>query len=124
MSNKKINIVIIDDEDQILTMLSKFLSRDPDYSIKTYANPLNAIAAVNKDTDIILLDIMMPQLNGIEALPKLLEKNPQVKILMMTAYSTLDKVLNAHRYGAHDYIMKPFSSLDALGKKVKELLNK
>ncbi|MGD9717698.1 MAG: response regulator [Sulfurimonadaceae bacterium] len=124
MSNKKINIVIIDDEDQILTMLSKFLSRDPDYSIKTYANPLNAIAAVNKDTDIILLDIMMPQLNGIEALPKLLEKNPQVKILMMTAYSTLDKVLNAHRYGAHDYIMKPFSSLDALGKKVKELLDK
>ena len=124
MSNKKINIVIIDDEDQILTMLSKFLSRDPNYSIKTYANPLTAIAAVNKDTDIILLDIMMPQLNGIEALPKLLEKNPQVKILMMTAYSTLDKVLNAHRYGAHDYIMKPFSSLDALGKKVKELLNK
>jgi Response regulator containing CheY-like receiver, AAA-type ATPase, and DNA-binding domains len=105
-------------------MLSKFLSRDPNYSIKTYANPLNAIAAVNKDTDIILLDIMMPQLNGIEALPKLLEKNPQVKILMMTAYSTLDKVLNAHRYGAHDYIMKPFSSLDALGKKVKELLKK
>jgi DNA-binding NtrC family response regulator len=124
MSNKKINIVIIDDDDQILTMLSKFLSRDPNYSIKTYANPLTAIAAVNKDTDIILLDIMMPQLNGIEALPKLLEKNPQVKILMMTAYSTLDKVLNAHRYGAHDYIMKPFSSLDALGKKVKELLKK
>jgi DNA-binding NtrC family response regulator len=124
MSNKKINIVIIDDEDQILTMLSKFLSRDPNYTVKTYANPLTAIAAVNKETDIILLDIMMPQLNGIEALPKLLEKNPQVKILMMTAYSTLDKVLNAHRYGAHDYIMKPFSSLDALGKKVKELLNK
>jgi len=124
MSNKKINIVIIDDEDQILTMLSKFLSRDPNYTVKTYANPLTAIAAVNKETDIILLDIMMPQLNGIEALPKLLEKNPQVKILMMTAYSTLDKVLNAHRYGAHDCIMKPFSSLDALGKKVKELLNK
>ncbi|MDD2566353.1 MAG: response regulator [Thiovulaceae bacterium] len=124
MSNKKINIVIIDDEDQILTMLSKFLSREPNYTVKTYANPLTAIAAVNKETDIILLDIMMPQLNGIEALPKLLEKNPQAKILMMTAYSTLDKVLNAHRYGAHDYIMKPFSSLDALGKKVKELLNK
>ncbi|MDD3816779.1 MAG: response regulator, partial [Thiovulaceae bacterium] len=67
MSNKKINIVIIDDEDQILTMLSKFLSREPNYTVKTYANPLTAIAAVNKETDIILLDIMMPQLNGIEA---------------------------------------------------------
>jgi DNA-binding NtrC family response regulator len=42
----------------------------------------------------------------------------------MTAYSTLDKVLNAHRYGADDYIMKPFDSLDALGKKIQEILKK
>ncbi|MDY0116878.1 MAG: response regulator [Sulfurimonadaceae bacterium] len=124
MNTKKINIMIIDDEDQILTMLSKFLSRDENYSIKTFANPLSAIASIDKNTDIILLDIMMPQINGIDALPKILEKNPNVKILMMTAYSTLDKVLNAHRHGAHDYIMKPFSSLDALGKKVKEILHK
>jgi DNA-binding NtrC family response regulator len=67
---------------------------------------------------------MMPQMSGLDALPKLLEKNPKVKVLMMTAYSTLDKVLNAHRYGATDYIMKPFSSLDALNKKIEEVLKK
>lgn len=116
--------MIIDDEDQILTMLSKYLSRENNYAIRTYSNPINGIAAIDKTTDIILLDIMMPQINGIDAIPKILEKNPNVKILMMTAYSTLDKVLNAHRHGAHDYIMKPFSSLNALGKKVKEILNK
>ena len=94
-------------------MLEKYLSRDGGYKVRTFNNPLNAIASLPKDTDLILLDIMMPQMNGLDALPKLLEVN-----------STLDKVLNAHRHGATDYIMKPFSSLDTLGKKIKEVLKK
>lgn len=43
---------------------------------------------------------------------------------MMTAYSTLDKVLKSHKQGAENYIMKPFPSLDALGQKVRTLLEK
>lgn len=124
MSSEIKNIVIIDDEADILTMLEKYLNRDGGYRVKTFSNPLNAISSLPKDTDLIMLDIMMPQMNGLDALPKLLEKNPNVKVLMMTAYSTLDKVLNAHRHGATDYVMKPFSSLDALGKKIKEVLKK
>lgn len=124
MSTQQKNIVIIDDENDILQMLEKYLARDGGYRITTYSNPVNAISSLPKDTDLILLDIMMPQMNGLDALPKLLEKNPKTKILMMTAYSTLDKVLNAHRYGATDYVMKPFSSLDELGKKIKEVLKK
>ncbi len=124
MSNEIKNIVIVDDENEILQMLEKYLSRDGGYKVRTFNNPLNAIASLPKDTDLILLDIMMPQMNGLDALPKLLEVNPEAKVLMMTAYSTLDKVLNAHRHGATDYIMKPFSSLDALGKKIKEVLKK
>jgi DNA-binding NtrC family response regulator len=125
MSSKTIkNIVIIDDENDILSMLEKYLTREGGYSIKTFNNPLNAISSLSKETDLILLDIMMPQMNGLDALPKLLEKNPNVKILMMTAYSTLDKVLNAHRHGANDYIMKPFSSLNELGKKIQDILKK
>lgn len=124
MSTQQKNIVIIDDENDILQMLEKYLARDGGYRITTYSNPVNAISSLPKDTDLILLDIMMPQMNGLDALPKLLEKNPKIKVLMMTAYSTLDKVLNAHRYGATDYVMKPFSSLDELGKKIKEVLKK
>lgn len=118
------NIVIIDDESDILNMIERYLSRDGEYKVRTFNNPINAIASLPKDTDLILLDIMMPQMNGLDALPKLLEVNPKAKVLMMTAYSTLDKVLNAHRHGATDYVMKPFSSLDALGKKIKEILSK
>lgn len=117
------NIVIIDDEVEILNMLEKFLSREG-YSVKTFNNPITAISSLRADTDIILLDIMMPQMNGLDALPKLLEKNPKAKVLMMTAYSTLDKVLKAHREGADEYIMKPFSSLGVLGKKIEEMLRK
>ena len=124
MSEKQINIVIIDDESDILQMLEKYLSREGGYKVKTFTNPTVAISSLPKETDLILLDIMMPQMNGLDALPKLLEKNPDVKVLMMTAYSTLDKVLNAHRHGANDYVMKPFSSLDALGKKIQEVLKK
>lgn len=115
------NIVIIDDETEILKMLEKYLSREG-YSVKSYTNPVTAISSLPKETDIILLDIMMPQMNGLDALPKLLQKCPKAKVLMMTAYSTLDKVLKAHREGADDYIMKPFSSLSLLEKKIEEML--
>jgi DNA-binding NtrC family response regulator len=120
MAEKK--IVIIDDEHEILNMLERFLSRKG-YSVKTYDNPVTAIAALPSDTDVVLLDIMMPQMNGLDALPKLIEKNPKIKVLMMTAFSTLDKVLNAHRNGADSYVMKPFESLDTLSHKIEEMLS-
>ena len=123
MSTNQKTIVVIDDENDILLMLEKHLSREG-YRVRTFNNPLKAISSLPKDTDLILLDIMMPQMNGLDALPKLLEKDTNVKVLMMTAYSTLDKVLNAHRHGANDYIMKPFSSLAALSKKIDEILKK
>ena len=124
MEESKKNVVIIDDENEILSMLERFLTRSGNYKVRTFNNPLTAISSLPKDTDIILLDIMMPQMSGIDALPKLLEKTPDAKLLMMTAYSTLDKVLNSHRHGATDYIMKPFPSLEALGKKIEEVLKK
>lgn len=123
MNTKLETIVVIDDENDILLLLEKYLSREG-YKVQTFNNPITAISSLPKETDIVLLDIMMPQMNGLEALPKLLEKNPKIKVLMMTAYSTLDKVLNAHRYGANDYIMKPFPSLAALSKKIEEVLKK
>ncbi len=65
---------------------------------------------------------MMPQMNGLDVLEKLKDMNSDQKVIMMTAYSTLDKVLKSHKIGATNYVMKPFSSLDALEKKVVEVL--
>lgn len=121
MNKSDKTIVIIDDESDILAMLEKFFAREG-YKVRSFSNPVNALSSLPKDTDIVLLDVMMPQMNGLDLLPKLLEKKHDIKVLIMTAYSTLDKVLNAHRYGAQDYIMKPFSSLNALSKKVEDML--
>lgn len=122
MKNKKINVVIIDDEREILSSVERFLSRGDKYKVKTYENPVNALSSISKDTDVILLDVMMPQMNGLDLLPKLKEKLPDVKVIIMTAYSTLDIVTNSHRKGATDYIMKPFPSLMEVEKKIQAIL--
>ena len=122
--SKKYSIVIIDDEVEILDMLSRFLSRNPNFSVTTFSNPVSALSSINNNTkyDLVLLDIMMPQMNGLDVLEKLKDMNSDQKVIMMTAYSTLDKVLKSHKIGATNYVMKPFSSLDALEKKVVEVL--
>jgi DNA-binding NtrC family response regulator len=118
-----INIAIIDDEKEILDMLESFFRRKAVYQVTTYQNPLHALEHINPATHIVLLDIMMPQINGLELLPRLQQKFPQLKVVMMTAYSTLDKVLDAHRIGANHYIMKPFESLGELEGKIAEIVN-
>ena len=122
--SKKYSIVIIDDEVEILDMLSRFLNRNPNFTVQTFSNPVSALSSINNNTkyDLVLLDIVMPQMNGLDVLEKLKEINSDQKVIMMTAYSTLDKVLKSHKIGATNYVMKPFSSLDALEKKVVEVL--
>jgi DNA-binding NtrC family response regulator len=116
-----ITIAIVDDDLQITSMLEKFLKRNENYRVKVYNNPLTALGAIDKTVDVILLDIMMPQMNGLDFLPKIKEKLPTINVIMMTAYSTLDKVLDAHRYGAEHYLMKPFDSLESVSKKIDEV---
>ena len=121
--SKKYSILVIDDEIEILDMLNRFLSRSPNFSVTTFSNPVSALSNMeNTKYDLVMLDIMMPQMNGLEVLEKIKEKNEEQKVIMMTAYSTLDKVLKSHKIGATNYIMKPFSSLDALEKQINEIL--
>ena len=121
--SKKYSIVIIDDEVEILDMLSRFLSRNQNFAVQTFSNPVSALSPLNSTKcDLVLLDIMMPQMNGLDVLEKLKDMNSDQKVIMMTAHSTLDKVLKSHKIGATNYVMKPFSSLDALEKKVVEVL--
>ncbi|MGB3751714.1 MAG: response regulator [Arcobacteraceae bacterium] len=122
MEERKYKIAIVDDETEILNMLQRFLNRNEHYTVTTYSNPITAIASIDSSDDIVLLDIMMPQMNGLDALEKIMEKNPEQKVIMMTAFSTLDKVLNSHKHGATHYLMKPFDSLESVDKKISEVL--
>lgn len=116
-------IAVVDDENEILSMISRFLGRSGKYDVITYSNPVVAVSSIDNSYDLVLMDIMMPQMNGLDALEKIMDKNPKQKVVMMTAYSTLDKVLKSHKTGAVHYLMKPFDSLQALEDKIKEVLS-
>jgi len=123
MKNEKYKIAVVDDEHEILNLLKKFLTRNPKYEVTTFSNPLLALSTIDKSYDLVFMDIMMPQMNGLDVLDKLIEKDKDLKVIMMTAFSTLDKVLGAHKQGAKHYIMKPFDSLPSIEKKITEVLN-
>jgi len=124
MENKIYKVAVVDDENEILSMINRFLTRTGKYNVTTYSNPVTAVNSIDNSYDVILMDIMMPQMNGLDALEKIMSKNPDQKVIMMTAYSTLDKVLKSHKEGATHYLMKPFDSLQALESKVYEVLTK
>lgn len=118
-----IRLLIIDDEQSIGTMLEKALGRSGDFKITYIDNPINALSRFRKgDYDGVLLDIMMPQKDGLSVLEEIKVKDPECVVVMMTAYSTLDKVLQSHKVGADHYLLKPFDSLAAVEKKVRELI--
>ncbi len=120
--NKK--IAIIDDEQEILEILERFLSRSKKFDIKTFSNPKDAINKVKSDTyDIVLLDIMMPQMNGIDFLKEIkYSPSSNTKIIMMTAYSSQDRMIECEKVGAEDYITKPFISLRDVENKILDNL--
>ena len=122
MSSQKIRVAVVDDEQDILDMIEKFLKRSGSFDVTTFINPMNALSAINDSYDVVLLDIMMPQMNGLDVLKELHAKYPTLKVIMMTAYSTLDKVLNSHREGATHYVMKPFFSMKSLEEKIYEIV--
>lgn len=121
------NIAIIDDEREILTVLEKFLSKSGKYKVQTFTDPVHALktlGAPSAQTDVVLLDIMMPQMDGIEFLEKYKALKPQSEVIMMTAFSTLERVLKSHKYGAQQYITKPFDSLQEIDDKIETVLKR
>jgi DNA-binding response OmpR family regulator len=121
--NADINVMIVDDEREILKMLETALKKSGFKSVRTYTNPLEALRSYNgTNFDVILLDIMMPEMDGIDVLDRLKEKNKNVKVIMMTAYSTLDRVLKSHKIGADQYILKPFRNLKEIETKIAQVM--
>lgn len=100
-------ILIVDDEKNMRWALSKALKKE--YEVYVAENGLEAIEQYNKvHPDIILLDIRMPKLNGIEVLKRIKETDALIPIIMITAHGDVKSAIEAMRIGALDYISKPF----------------
>ncbi|MCK5293207.1 MAG: response regulator [Arcobacteraceae bacterium] len=119
----KYKILILDDEQDILDVVERFLNRKQIVDVVTCANPLVALEMIKAGGyDLLLTDIMMPEMNGVEVLKEVKKSTPDVKVIMMTAYSTIDKILECEKLGASDYVTKPFISLKDVESKVLDTL--
>ncbi len=116
-------ILIVDDEKDFCTVLSDSLSRDR-YRVITAFNGKMALQLVKKEKpDLILLDIKMPGMDGIEVLRKIKKMKKEIVVIMFTAYGTLETARKAMKLGAYDYVTKPVD-LFLLKSLVKEVLGK
>lgn len=123
MSQKRqdIKILIVDDEVEIQKILSKILVREG-YVVQTAGDGLEALKIIRKmKPDIILLDIMMPKLDGIETLKRIKALSRDMIVMMITAYGGIKTAREAMRFGAYDYITKPFD-MDFIYQIIEESL--
>ena len=122
---KKAKILIVEDEPEIAnTMAVRFQKNN--FKVITAKNGLTGLEkALSERPDIILLDVMMPEMNGIEMLEKM-RKNPagkEIPVIMVTASSNSPDIKRAMASGIEDYVVKPFD-LGELTKRIKTLLEK
>jgi CheY-like chemotaxis protein len=116
-------IMAVDDEQEILKIIKRYLEKKQTYSVTTYTNPLQLLEEIdNYDFDLLLVDLMMPQMNGIELLEKILEKNNKQNILIMSAYSAQSVLKRCSFITMDNIIVKPFESLEYLEYKVESTL--
>ncbi len=114
-------ILIIDDDDELRANLSEIL-KGKGYGTDEAASGEEAIEkAKSEDFDIVLLDLMMPMMSGIDVLLEIKKTKPRIKIIMITAFATIDNAVEAIKKGASDYISKPFR-IDVLDAAIKKAL--
>jgi DNA-binding NtrC family response regulator len=105
-------ILIVDDEDIVLRSCQRIL-RGEDYGIDVARDGFEALAMVGeKDYDVLVLDIMMPKMDGIEVLRRVKESHPEIEVLMITGLNEIGTAVKAMKLGAFDYLPKPFEPND------------
>lgn len=115
------NILIADDEEQIREPLSFVLNKEG-YNCKTVNDGSNAIKALQEDNyDILITDIKMPGMNGVEVLEKSREISPETIVILITAYGSVETAIQALRKGAADYFLKPLD-FDEVLVRLKNLI--
>src|SRR3977135_1888961 len=112
-----VNILLVDDEPGMLRYIRTLLEVD-EYTVETASTGEEALARVQKglQPDLVLLDLLMPGIDGLQTLEQLRQIRPGTKVVMLSCVSDTRKVVQAIRLGAHDYLTKPFqkSELDTV----------
>lgn len=117
------SVLIIDDDEKIISMLRRGLAFEG-YEVKSALNGAEGLRAVlSGDPDVVILDVMMPQVDGFEVCRRLREGGSQVPVLMLTAKDEIEHRVKGLDLGADDYLVKPFA-LEELLARVRALLRR
>ena len=110
----KARILVIDDEEMVRQSLEEIL-RLEGYDITPACSGEEALEILGQENfDLILLDLKMPGVDGIEVLRTVSKASPDTKVILLTGHGSLESAIEALRQGAHDYLLKPVSSRDLL----------
>ena len=121
MSNKP-HILVVDDDNRILKLLKKFLSQEG-FLVSTSTSTNEAVELLaNFNYDLIILDVMMPEITGLEFAAKIKESGSIMPIVMLTALSEPEDRIKGLESGANDYLTKPFEPRELL-LRINNLIN-
>lgn len=102
-------ILVVDDEESLVGALSEFLSIRG-YEVETAMSSRQALALIHeKSFSVVVSDLRMPGMNGVELLEHVLDVDPETVVIIMTGYATVQSAVDALKKGAYDYVVKPFS---------------
>ena len=115
-TDQKPTIVIVDDEDMVLTSLNSFLNLETDYDVKTFISAKEALEYVQTgNVDLVISDYLMPEMDGISFLAKVREIKPEVPRIILTGYADKENAIKAiNHVGLFQYIEKPWNNDDLL----------
>lgn len=115
MNDNMLNILVVDDEQIVLDSIAKHLKREP-VTIHGALSADEGLRLLDEvDIDVVLTDLMMPEIDGLEFMKLVKDRNAAIPVIMITGYATVNTALQATQLGAFDYVAKPFSKKELLG---------
>jgi DNA-binding NtrC family response regulator len=116
-------VLLVDDEVEFLEIMSERMQARG-IEVTTSTSAKEALELIHTESfDAVILDFMMPEMNGLEALQAIKEKKPELQIILLTGHATVEKGVEAMKLGAMDVVEKP-ADLEALAEKVKKAHDK
>ena len=112
--NDSVHLLVIDDERNYLLVLETLLA-EAGYTVTALNDPETALAFLEEsEVDVVITDMKMPKVTGREVLERVKKNWPHIPVLIMTAFGSIEGAVEAMRYGAFNYITKPFSNDELL----------
>jgi len=121
---KKVKLLLVDDEKPFLDTITKRLEKR-ELNVSAVYSGKDALAELenNKSIEVVVLDVKMPGMDGIETLTEIKKRFPLVEVIMLTGHATVETAIDGMKVGAFDYLMKP-CDIDALVTKVNDAMEK